>query len=245
MPTAAFSRRALVICAALALALPAFAETVRGNGVIRTQARSVTGFHAIGLGSGARVEVKQGETESVTVEADENLLPLIETKVDGGELEIKPVRRNLSLESKSIRIVVQAKQVDALAVGGSGTIASDAIKSAKLQLEVGGSGTIDLKRADAERVSIQVGGSGDVNIGGAAKRVAIEIGGSGNVDGAKLVSDEAQVTIAGSGDTSVGVRNELQVTIAGSGGVNYTGDPKVRSTVVGSGRIKRVGALAQ
>jgi hypothetical protein len=245
MPATALSRRALIACAAFALALPSYAETVRGNGTIRTQTRNVSGFHAIGLGIGARVEVKQGATEGVTVEADENLLPLIETKVDNGELEIKAVRRNLSLDSKSIRIVVQAKQVDELAVGGSGTIASDAIKAAKLQLEVGGSGSIDVKRADVDRLAMEIGGSGNVEVGGAAKRVSIEIGGSGNVDGAKLLTDEAEVTIAGSGDTSLGVRTSLHVTIAGSGGVNYSGDPKVKSTVVGSGRIKRVGPLPQ
>ena len=246
MTTSPIARRVLLAAGVALLALPllVLAETVSGNGVMRTQTRNVTGFKSIGLGIPARVEVKQGNTESVTIEADENLLPLIETKVNDGALEIKPVRRALSVSSKAIRIVVQAKQVEGLSVGGSGTIVSDAIKSDKLELEIGGSGTVQIKRVDAQSMEVAVGGSGDVKVGGSAKKVEVAIGGSGNVDAASLVSDEAEISIAGSGDTSIGVRKLLKVSIAGSGGITYTGDPVVKQTVVGSGRIKRVGALA-
>jgi hypothetical protein len=247
MHLAAFSlwRRELaaLLCGAFLVAAPALAETVKGNGAIRTQARTVSGFTGVGLGISARVEVRQGDAEGVTVEADENLLPLIETVVKDGTLQIKPARRNLSLESSAIKVVVQARRIDSLALGGSGSISADALRAGKLSLEVGGSGSIDLKHVQADQMKVEIGGSGDVKLGGSAKRLDVSIGGSGDIAAAALVADEVEVAIGGSGSAQVAARKLLDVSIAGSGSVSYSGDPQVTQTIVGVGRIKRAGPL--
>ena len=241
-----FHRGALCALAALSfLAMPALAETVRGSGVMKTETRQVSGITGIGLGIAAKVEVKIGATESVTIEADDNLLPLIETTVKRGELVIKAARRNLNLESKSIRIVVQAKAIDELSIGGSGSIRADQLRASKMKLDIGGSGSIDVKRLDADRVEVSIGGSGDVNLAGAVKKIEASIAGSGNVAAPGLVADEAEVTVAGSGDAKLAVRTKLDVTIAGAGAIGYYGDPVVKRTIIGSGAIKRLGALPQ
>jgi hypothetical protein len=233
------------VIVALLIAAPAFAETVKGSGVMRSEARTVPAFSGVGLGIPARVEVRLGRTDAVTVEADDNLLPLIETAVQRGTLEIKPARRDLKIDSTSIKVVVQARQIDHLAIGGSGAIVADALRSPKLRLAVGGSGSIDVRRADCEHVTVEIGGSGNAKVAGLAKKLSIEIGGAGTVSASGLLADDVGVTIAGSGGAAVAARNTLDVTIAGSGDIRYYGDPKVSQTIVGSGHVRRVGALPQ
>lgn len=221
-----FPRRILIIfLAGLGFAGAAFAETVSGNGAMRKQERAVSGFTGVALGIPARVEVTLGAAEGITIEADENLLPLIETQVERGSLNIKPVRRDLNLSSKNIRIVVNAKQLEKLAIGGPGSISADGVK--------------------ANSLNLSIGGSGDIKVSGAAQRVKIAIGGSGNADARSLVADEADVTIAGSGEAAVAARASLKVTIAGSGDVSYWGDPALSRTIVGSASISRAGPLPQ
>jgi hypothetical protein len=240
------TRRALLIAAALSfLAAPAFAETVRGNGVMKTETRPFSGFTGVGLGIPAKVEVKLGATEGITIEADENVLPLIDTRLKNGELTIKTVRDNLDLDTKSIRIVVQAKTMNQLDLGGSGSISAEQLKGAKIVMNIGGSGSIEVKNLDADHVEIAIGGSGNVKFGGTAKGVEASIGGSGNIVAPNFVADQAEITVAGSGDVTLGVRNKLEVTIAGAGVIGYYGDPKVSRTVLGSGVIKRLGPLLQ
>jgi hypothetical protein len=238
-------RTLLAAFGALLVAGSALAETVKGDGLIRSEARAVPAFTGVGLGVPAHVEVRLGNSDSVTVEADGNLLPLIETSVNRGTLEIKTPRHDLHVDSRSIKVVVQARQIDHLAIGGSGTIVADALRSPKLRLAVGGSGSIDVKRADCERVAVEIGGSGNANVAGSAKKLSVEIGGAGDVRAASLLADDVGVMIAGSGDATVAARNSLDVTIAGSGDIQYYGDPQVSKTIVGSGRIKRVGGLPQ
>lgn len=243
LPHLFYRRAAILLCGAFLIAAPALAETVKGNGVIRTQARSVSGFTGVALGINARVELRQGDAEGVTVEADENLLPLIETTVKDGTLEIRPARRNLGFQSSAIKLVVQARRIDNLALGGSGSITADPLRSGKLSLEIGGSGLIDLKHVQAEQVKVEIGGSGNMKLTGSAKRLDVSIGGSGDIAAADFIADKATVAIGGSGDAQVAARTALDVTIAGSGSVSYSGDPQVNQTIVGVGRVKRVGPL--
>ena len=218
-------------------------EQVQGSGRILKQERQVANFKGLSLGVPGHVELRIGNSEGVTIEADDNLLPLLETVVEDGTLEIRPARRNLNFRSKSIRIVVQARSIERLALGGSGSIDADALRARRLEVNIGGSGNINLKGVETDALSVAIGGSGDLKAGaGTAGKVSVSIGGSGDVDLGRVQASSARVTLAGSGDTTVWPRNDLSVTIAGSGDVNYYGDPKVSKTTLGSGDVRRIGA---
>lgn len=221
-------------------------EQVQGSGRIVKQARQVGNFKGLSLSVPAHVELRIGNTEGVTIEADDNLLPLLETVVEDGTLEIRPARRNLNFRSKSIRVVVQARSIERLALGGSGSIDADVLRAPRLTVEIGGSGSVNLKGLESDTLSVAVGGSGDLKAGaGSAGKLSVSIGGSGDVDLGRVQAGSAKISIAGSGEATVWPRNELSVSIAGSGDVNYYGDPRVSKSSVGSGDVRRLGAAPQ
>lgn len=221
-------------------------EQVQGSGRVVKQVRQVGNFDGLSLAVPGHVELRIGSSEGVTVEADDNVLPLLETVVEGGTLEIRPARRNLNFRSKSIRVVVQARSIERLALGGSGSIDADALRARRLQVDIGGSGRINLKGVESDALSVSLGGSGDLQAGrGNVGRLSVSIGGSGDVDLGRVQANSAKITVAGSGEATAWVRNEMAVTIAGSGDVNYYGDPRISTSTVGSGSVKRLGASPQ
>jgi hypothetical protein len=238
--TAARLRPIVVAACLLALAAPvpqalAFSwgggEQVQGSGTIRKQAREVAHFSGLLVAVPGQVELRLGSTEGVTIETDDNLLPLVETVVVDGTLQIRPARKGMNLQTRTLKIVVQARSIERLALGGAGSIDADALRGTRLQFDIG-----------AETVAVSVGGSGDLKAGsGAARRLSVSIGGSGDVDLGQLRSDTVSVSVAGSGEATVWAREALSMTIAGSGDVNYYGDPKVSKSVVGSGGARRLG----
>jgi len=250
-------RHVVLAVAALAVALPALqvaaspldwisGEKVRANGAVKKQTRALAHFTGVSVSLPASVELRIGSTESVTIETDDNLLPLIETSIENGTLKIRPTKKNMNLQTRTMRIVVQAREVERISLGGSGSIQSDALRGGKLQFDLGGSGSIDVKGIDGESVAVTVGGSGNLKSGGGTvKTVSVSIGGSGDVDLGQVRSNEASVSVAGSGEATVWAREALSVTIAGSGDVNYYGDPKVSKSVVGSGGARRIGGAPQ
>jgi len=248
-----FARRSfLAACVAASLAGTAHVaaapwnwggEQVQGSGHIVKQARQVGNFNGLSLGLPGHLELRIGSSEGVTIEADDNLLPLIETVVENGSLKIRPTKRNLNMQSKSIRIVVQARSIERLSLGGSGSIDADTLRARKLDVDLGGSGSIKLKGVESDTLAVSLGGSGDLEAaGGNIGKLTVSIGGSGDVNLGRVQAKSASVTIAGSGEATVWPRNELSATIAGSGDVNYYGDPQISKSTVGSGGVRRVGA---
>ena len=215
----------------------------QGSGTFKTETRTPGHFTGVSMSLPGSVELRTGASESVTIETDDNLMPLIETVVEDGVLQIRSTKRNVGIAPRRLKIVVQAKGVDQLSLGGSGTIDADALRGAKVRIELGGSGSIKVRGVETDALTVALGGSGDLRVGaGATKKLSLSIGGSGDVDLGKLQSVDASVSIAGSGEATISVRDNLNVSMAGSGDVNYYGDPRVRKSSVGSGSANRMGA---
>lgn len=246
-------RRRLLGACALAFAASAFvtapagawsfgsSEQVQGNGNVKRQAREVGHFTGLAMSLPGKVEVRSGAGEGITIEADDNLLPLIETVVEDGTLTIRN-KHKVSIRTRNLKIVVQARELDRLALGGSGSIDADRLQGKRIKLDLGGSGTIKVGKAEGESISINIGGNGDLKVDeGSARSLSATIGGSGKIAMARVPVDKASVTVAGSGDATLWVRNSLSMTVAGSGDVNYYGDPQVSTSVLGSGSARRLG----
>jgi hypothetical protein len=218
-------------------------EAVQGSGRVVKQNRQVSAFKGVSLGLPGQVMLRAGSSESVTIEADDNLLPLIETVVEDGMLKIRPTKRNLNLQSKAIRIVVQARTIERLALGGSGSIEAEPLRTRTLEVDLGGSGTIKLQGVESESLAVAIGGSGDLQAArGTTGKLSVSIAGSGDVDLGRVQADNASVSITGSGEAKVWARKALAATIVGSGDVSYYGDPQLSKSQLGSGSVQRLGA---
>ena len=87
----------LFILPALACrALNTVTNSVQGSGKIVTKTVEVSNFDSVSLEGSGDVYVEQGQTESLTIEADDNIQPLLETKVSGKEL-ILTTKPNVSI----------------------------------------------------------------------------------------------------------------------------------------------------
>lgn len=217
-------------------------DSVQGSGTVTRQAREVGHFTGLALALPGTVELKIGNSEGVTVETDDNLQPLVETVVEGETLKIRPSRRNLNLRIHSLKVVVQARSIERLALAGSGTINADALRAPRMKFDIGGSGAINVRNLDSDAVAATIGGSGDLKAGGNARQLSVSIAGSGNAELGQLKAVNASVQVAGSGEATVWATGTLNTTIAGSGDVSYYGDPVVNRSVLGSGEVHRLGA---
>lgn len=235
----------ILLCLAAALAAPlATAETIVGSGRLATETRDVAAFTGISLGISGHVEVRQGEKEALTVTADDNVLPLIETVVEHNRLVIRWRERkgsNTLTMKDGPRIAVTVRTLESIAVGGSGSVSAASLKTGNLKVSIGGSGNVQIAGLVAADLVTDIGGSGDFVASGRADSLSASIAGSGAVKAGKLEAARVKVSIAGSGDAAVWARESLSVSVAGSGDVKYYGDPAVTRSMVGSGSIRRLG----
>lgn len=254
------SRRAalsLLLVGGLAVApallpLPAQAATAQGSGNALTEMRTLESFEAVAVNGAMDLVVRQGAQQSVQVQADDNLLPLLETVVESGRngatLQVRWKRnaggswwggQNIQTRSKVVVTVVVPK-LNAVALAGSGDLRVESFQTPSLQVALSGSGDARLDGVTTDELGVRVSGSGDVSGRGQATKVKISIAGSGDVRLSEMRADDVSVSIAGSGDAAVHAQKALSVSIAGSGDVRYSGDAQVKSSVAGSGSVRKL-----
>ena len=190
---------------------------IRGSGVIITESRAVTGFTQILLAGSGNVIIEQGGEESLTIETDDNIMPLLITQVAGGRLTLSS-RPNTSFSYT--RLVYRITLRDLTAV------------------EIAGSGTVEAAELETPAITITIAGSGNVTLRGTAPTQTVSIPGSGIFDGTNLVGREGTVTIAGSGSAIMNVSDSLNASILGSGTVEYLGSPTVAQNIAGAGAVR-------
>jgi len=215
-------------------------ERITGNGDIATESRSVGSFDGVSLSGGFHVVIRQGSSNRLEIKADRNLLPYIETELDGRTLRIQPKKGTYLSTQSHPSFVIEMPSLRALAVAGSGTIKVEPMKAGSVEAAIAGSGDIRFANLDAERLAMKVSGSGDIVAVGRAAAASVTIAGSGDVKAADFAADEVKVSIAGSGDAQVQATKALKVSIAGSGDLKYVGSPEISSSIAGSGKVRRL-----
>jgi hypothetical protein len=191
---------------------------VSGSGNVATETRQVSGFTAIDLAGSGEVTVEQGDAESLTIEADDNVLPRLTSEVSDSTLKLDKKPGITVNTPNPIRYRVTVKDLTGVTVSGSGSVKGQGLTIQTLRVDISGSGT--------------------VNLSGSAVEQDIEVSGSGRHEAAELLSQKVSADIAGSGEVTVAVSRELRVDISGSGTVTYSGDPSVvEQSVSGSGKV--------
>jgi hypothetical protein len=207
---------------------------------VHTEDRNLTGFKGVESNGSFDVIVSSGP-QSVKIEGEENILPYIETYVDGDVLKVGTKRGYWLKPERGVRVYVTAPSFNKIQSNGSGNITSQSkiTDPSKIEMEINGSADINVD-ADAPEISAELRGSGNLNLKGDTKNFRGEIVGSGDIKALDLKSEETSVKIIGAGNAEVYSSVKLNVEVAGSGDVRYKGGAQVESHIAGSGGVKKL-----
>ena len=216
----------------------------RGSGQIVSQARDVSGFTAVRLDYPASVLIRQGQSEALRIEAEDNVMAEISTQVVNGTLEIKPVRsQRLHVNpTEPVRITITVRDLKDVRCEAAGDITVQDLNAADLSVGLNGAGSINLDNARLKSLEAVLRGAGSLRASGEAESLRVELDGLGNFDGAGLRTREAAVSLNGMGSAEVWVESNLAASIGGLGSVGYYGSPQVSKSVSGLGSVHYLGA---
>jgi hypothetical protein len=210
---------------------------LRGSGVVASEERKIGDVDAIVLDSAADVAVTVGGEPTLTIETDDNLLPIITTHVEGNTLTISSAE-NYST-NLGVKIKITCPRLQSLVLNGAGDITTNEVASEDLEVTVNGSGNI-WTAPSVKKLTAEITGSGNVKGRGSADSLEAKVSGSGSLDSEALVAKNATIALSGSGSATVKVTDLLDADVSGSGSISYHGNPTVTSSVSGSGRVARV-----
>ena len=221
-------------CAALV------AATLCAPAQAANETRSVADFDEVVLAVPGEVSIKQGQRETLTLEAEPAVLRKITTEVHGRRLLIGLAPGRIETQ-QPIRMNLGVRTLRAFESRTGGAISIGPLTGDSLALVLAGGGSIRLDRLeDALRLDVRITGAGDVAIeGGKVKAQQLAITGIGTYVAPKLASERAQVAIDGNGNVQLAASSTLAVRIGGVGNVRYHGDPAVTRSIQGIGSIEK------
>jgi hypothetical protein len=188
--------------------------------------------------------VQQGDTESVTIEAENNLLPQLVAEVRDGTLRVENSERNWSDRvnpTKPVHITITVVELNRVQFPTAGKMQIERLQTDSLSLSVSGAGDVNVTDLDAGNLDFSLSGAGNINVEGMADSLELSISGFGNFNGGDLQSQSADVHISGAGSATVWAEERLDASISGAGSVDYYGDPSVNERISGVGSVHRVG----
>ena len=210
-----------------------------GSGRLVSETRAVSGVTGVTLTLDGALTITQGDTESLVVEAEDNILPIIKTTVTNGMLTIGTDPAVTSFRTtKPMSYRLSVKTLNAITLTASGTAKASTLNTTDLRLTVNGSAGIKIDQLSAQAVHVTGSGSGDIALAGKVTTQEITLSGSGSYQAARLTCDSATAQLSGSGGATIVVGKTLEAHLTGSGNLTYAGSPaKVTQTATGSGRV--------
>jgi len=226
----------LVLLITLAAGCVSNVPCVTGSGNIAIEARTVGAFQSIDLQGTGNIYVTQGKESSLRVEAEDNLLPYLQTSVNNGVLTVG-LNQSCVRNTKPINLYATMSDVRSLSVGGAGNIVSQSpLISDQISAGIAGSGSIDLN-VTATTLNSSITGAGSEKVAGKVSTHRLLIAGTGTLDAYDLGTASTIIDITGTGNAKVRVSENLSVKISGAGTVTYRGNPTVTKEIIGVGSV--------
>jgi hypothetical protein len=189
-----------------------------GSGKMRLEKRDIPAFSAVDISGAYDVEIVVQKQQSLEIEGDDNLLPLIKTEVKNGVLKVYN-EKQISTRN-NLRLRISVPDLDGITTSG----ASEFVVS-------------DMK---GDEFNIEASGAGHIKISGEIKTLIAGMSGAVGLDAKDLHAQKVTVTSNGASNADVYASEELSANVSGAGNVEYYGDPKVvNEDTSGAGSISK------
>jgi hypothetical protein len=217
-------------------------KVITGTGNLTKEDRAISGVTSVNLAWMGELTILLGDTESLVVEAEANLLPQIITKVENGELTIRTLPNVSIVPTLPVRYTLTVKSLKGIKTSSAGNINGPALQGIDMIMAIASSGNITLKGLTAETLQVEISSNGNLEIGpGQVDSQTISIQSSGNFLAPDLKSRLADCKISSSGNATIWVTEQLTANITSSGNVNYYGNPSTKVETSSSGGVTSLG----
>lgn len=197
---------------------------VNGNGNVLTEERPVSeSFTAIRGSAGLDVFLEQGDEAKIVVEADENLLDIIETEIVEGKLKIG-TKENIG-RSKAKKVYVTYTSLNTIeASSGADVIANSVVKSENLTLDCSSGSDLEVD-IFAKYVIAETSSGADLKVSGKATNLDASASSGSDLNAKDLLVINCTADVSSGADITVNVKEKLISETSSGGDVHYYGNP--------------------
>lgn len=200
-----------------------------------TQKRNVGNFNSINACCGIQVLLTQGESFSVTVEAEPNLISDVKTDVKGQNLNISIDTKKWNRNRGKITVRVTAKDLVKLEANSAAKIKGmNTINAKDIKLSVNSAAKIDLD-LKANNVTCDGNSAGSINLTGEALYVKASNNSAASFNLKNFLTTKADVSSNSAASIDIAVKDEIKAHANSGANIKYYGNPSRKDISSNSG----------
>ncbi len=194
---------------------------------------SVSDFNGIGVSSGINLHLKQGNTESLVIKGDEEVIKDVVVEKNDRGISIKykeGINWSRLFKGKVIDVYVTFKNLNSLAASGGADVYIDGqLRTDRFSLAASGGADIKLNLT-CKDIKIAVSGGADIELKGSAENMTVSASGGADLDAFDFKVDYAQVNCSGGADVDIYVNKGLTASASGGADITYKGNAALKKT---------------
>ncbi|QTE22787.1 head GIN domain-containing protein [Polaribacter cellanae] len=207
---------------------------VNGNRNVTIEDRKVDeNFSGIKVSTGIDLYITQGNTNKVTVEADENLHDIIITEVNDGVLRIYSEKNIWKAKARKVHVTIQNLNL-LKATSGSDVYGKGVIKTQEISIAATSGADIQIE-VDAESVETASTSGSDINISGITTNHASSATSGSSIDAYELRSANVIAKATSGADINIFASDKIEAKATSGGDIDFKGNPKIVNKKSSSG----------
>jgi len=202
--------------------------SIKGNGKVVEENRMVDPFSGIRVSRGMDVYISQDSIQKVVVQADENLLDAIETRVEDSNLVIT-VTENIR-EAKSRKVLISIKNLKEIsAMAGSNVFTNETVRFNNLKLSSMAGSNLNLELITHSLLANAAAGS-NILLKGKADNSEYKAMAGSNIKAGDFKTGKSVAKANTGSNIWLNVTSEINANTNSGGNIYYSGNPS--TTVV-------------
>lgn len=198
---------------------------VKGNGNVTTEERTINeSFTSIKATEGLNVYLTQSDSESITVEADENLHEFIITEIKEGVLKIH-TEESIG-RSKSKKVLVSFKDISSItSTSGSDVYSTNSINTDELKLKTTSGSDMKLE-VNTSILDCKSTSGSNLRLSGTTDKLFAEATSGSDIKAGDLKAESSQVKATSGADITINTSKKLTAKATSGGDIKYYGNPE-------------------
>jgi hypothetical protein len=187
-----------------------------------TQKREAGRFTKLSVSSGIEVELRKGP-ESIRVEADDNLMELVETVVENGTLRIG-VKDHSNLNDVHIKVFVTANEIEFIHASSASSVeVKDKLSSnGSIRLEASSAASITTD-VEAPEVHADASSASEIKVSGRTRTFHANSSSASTIKAFELLSENTVVEASSGSSADVFASVSVEATASSGSDIDYKG----------------------
>jgi len=207
---------------------------VKGSGNVITETRTINeSFRKIEVNSGISLVVEQSDNKSVLVEADDNIVSHVTTRVENGTLIIDT---DSSFNTqKNPTVIVKLPIISGLkATSGSNIKTNNRLVTENIQVDINSGSSVDIE-VEADFIALESTSGSSAEVSGIALKLETTATSGSEIDGDSLSANDVYADASSGSSISVDPIVSLNAHSSSGASITYKTTPKTLTKKESSG----------